>query len=850
MLRAALRSLLAHRVRLALTIVTIALGIAFVTGTNIFTDSLQRSFDALVTQPRADVSVRPAGGEGGPGGGPDVDTVRTMPEELVAVLAELPEAAAVYGVAGADGAFVLDQQGEVVGPNGPPARGRSWVPDPAATSISLNEGQAPDAPNEVALLDATAQAAGVTIGDSVRIDTPSLGVREFTVVGTVSRSLSGGLGGTLALFDLPTSQEALLEPGLLTDILVQAAPSVTQDDLAAAVRTALTDAGAGDLEVRTGAESADEVAQRVEEGFGFFNTFLLAFGAIALFVSTFLIFNTFAMLVAQRTRELALLRAVGATRGQVARSVLIEAVILGAVAAVLGLLGGVGVSWGLRWLIDRLGAPLPPGPLVVEPATFALAVGVGLVVTVLSAAMPARRASSVPPVAAMRDDASLAPRSLRRLTIVAVVLLVAAVPAAVMGLGQADVDGGVAAAWIGVAALLALIGIIALTPAASRPLIGLLGFPLRGSAVGRLATQNARRNPRRTAATASALTIGLALMTAVAVIGSSARSSVDDVVDSTIGADFVLFGQGFQPFSPEVYQAVRDTPGTEVVTYVRTIPAEVDGEQFAVTGVDPDLITQAVTLPMVSGSLTDLGLGDAAIDTDTAATLGVSIGDVVDAQFVNGPGSLRIRAIYEAAGPFQGMITTLPTVDSLGTLTRDTAVYIVIAPDAVADDVRTDLNERLSAFPSVRVQDQADIKAEIGRSFDLLFGFVYGLLALSVIVAFLGIVNTLSLSVFERIREIGLIRAVGAVRAQVRRMVLIEAILIAALGTVVGIGLGVVLGTLLQRVLEPQGITQLTIPPGQIIVFAALGLAGGAAASLWPAWRASRLPVLKAIATE
>ena len=837
MFRVALRSLLAHRLRFTLTVLTVALGVAFIAGTNIFTGSLRGAFDALVSQPRADVTVRAGAADGGA-------IQATFPDSLVAEVTAVPGAAGAVGVVTADGAYVLGADDRPVGVEGPPARGRSWVDDPAISAVTVAEGRAPSGPGEVALLQSTAQEAGASVGSIVRIDTPTAGVREFTVSGLVTRGLSGGLGGTLVVFDLPTAQAVLLEPGAVSTILVTARPGVSQQDLASQVETIVPEAS----RVETAEQARDDVVQRIQEGFAFFNTFLLAFGVIALFVSTFLIFNTFSMLVAQRSRELALLRAVGASRAQVSFAVLLEATMVGLLAAGIGLLGGLAVSQLLRWVISALGADLPGAPLTLSAGTVALALGASLLVTLASALLPARRASAIPPVAAMREGTATSPRSLRRVTIAGACLLLAAAIPALFGLRLADTNGERAAQLTGLAAALALIGVLALTPALARPVLGLMGMVLRGRIVGRMATANAVRNPRRTAATASALTVGLALMTAVSVLGSSARASVEDVVDTTIGADFVLLGPGFRPFTPDVYRAVQDLPGTDVVTYVRTIPVRIGESQAPVTGVDPAVVTEVLDIPMATGSVSDLALGSAIVDTELARDLAVGVGDTVTGTFVNGEGTLRIVGTFEPAGPVRGFITTLPTVDSIGTLTRDTAIYISLQPGASPETVRQEISARLTAFPSIDIQDQADIKRDINGQFDVLFGLVYALLGLSVIVAFLGIVNTLSLSVVERTREVGLVRAVGMSRAQVRRMVTLEALLLAALGTLLGLGLGLVFGVLLQRVLAPQGINVLAIPAAQLAVFALLALVGGLAAALWPAWRAGRMPVLTAIA--
>jgi putative ABC transport system permease protein len=848
MLRAALRSVLAHKLRLGLTILTVTLGIAFVTGTNIFTDSLRSSFDALVEQPRADVLVTPrteldAADENATA---ISEGLLTLPATLVTELAGLQQAQAAYGQVQAQGAYVLGADNKPLGPQGPPARMVSWLDVPEVSPLRLAQGRSPQGPQEIALLASTAELAEVGIGDTVRITTPLAGVRSATVTGIVTRTLSGGLGGTLVVLDLPTAQAWFTGPESVTQIAVQASPGVSDDALAAAVSAAAPTL----TSVRTAGQQQDQVTQRIEEGFSFLNTFLLAFGLIALFVSTFLIFNTFSMLIAQRTRELALVRAIGATRSQVFGSVLLEAGTVGALAGALGIAGGVGVAQVLRRIIESIGGSLPASDLVIEPSTFLIAAGVGIGVTMLAAGIPAWRASVIPPVAAMRDDGRLPSRSLRGLTILGLLLLVASVPCALLGVANSEQDGTTAATWVGLSALAGIVGVVCLTPAAAGPLLGFLARPFQRRPVTQLALENARRNPRRTSATSSALAIGLALMTAVTVIGLSARASVTEVVDQTIGADFVVLGQGFRPFEPEVFEALRDAPGTSVVTYLRNIPIEVGDERFPMTGVRTEDVREVVDVVVTSGSLDDLGLGMALVDDQTASQLALRTGDVLDATFVNGPGQVRIVGTFEPVGFLQGFIVSMPTLASIGALERDTGVYIKAAPGENLDTLRAELNSILQAYPAVRLQDQADIKRDINQQFDLLFGFIFGMLALSILVAFLGIVNTLSLSVYERIREIGLLRAVGMARRQVRQMVAREALTIALIGSLVGIALGLGYGALFQKVLEPQGITQLAVPVAPLALFAVLGVLGGLAAAIWPAIRAARLRILTAIATQ
>jgi len=846
-LRAALRSLLQHKLRLSLTLLAVVVGVAFVAGTYIFTDSLKRSFDALFTAPQPDVTVSvdsALGAPGGGGGGPSSDQAPTLPESLVRTVGAVEGVAAAYGVVGADGALVIGTDGKVVGQAGPPARGSTWVPDPSINALTISAGAAPVGPGQVALLESTAKAAGVGVGDTVRLDTPG-GPVSPRVVGLVTRGISGSDGSTLAVFDLPTAQKLLLQTtGRVTGIVVKADPGVSQSVLAARIK-----AVAPTAKVQTGAQRSADIADRLATTFQFINIFLLTFAFIALFVAIFLIFNTFSMLVAQRTRELALLRAVGASRGQVRRSVLAEAFVLGLVAAGLGVVGGILVSQGLRLLLKAFGADLPSGPLVIEPRTIVVSLVVGVLVTLVSAYVPARRAAVVPPVAAMRDEVALPATSLRVRTALGIVLLLGAAVAARAGLATPD-DGTRASQLVGLSALCALVAVIALAPILGKAVLRVLGAPFGGTAIGRLARENGRRNPRRTAATASALAIGLALMTTIGVIASSTKASVADVIDSTIGADYVVFGAKFQPFSPKVYEAIKDTPGASVVTYVRQVPIKVADDQNLLTGVEPEKFTRVVDLTFVSGSIQSLALGSAVVDDKTAASLKVTVGQQVQGTFVNGRATLAVAGIYRAAGAYSGWITNIPTLMSIGARELDTAVYVKNAPGADPASVRAELDRELAAFPSVTVLDQASLKDQINGQFDRVFGFIYALLALAVIVAFIGIVNTLALSVHERRREVGLLRAVGTSRPQVRRMVVLEAVLISVFGAALGVALGLVYGALLQKVLEPQGVTVLAIPTAQIGWFLALSVVGGMLAALWPAFTASRLDVLRAIASE
>lgn len=849
MLRATLRALSAYKVRLALSALSIILGVAFVAGTFIFTDSLQKAFDELTSAGQADVVVEPA--EAFESRFQSDAPSRTLPADLVAAVDAVPGAAETVGIVSVRNVSVIGPDNKPLGTGGGPGSiglGESWITDPQLAEWKLTTGAEPGGPNEVVVDERTAEQAQVDVGGTVTVLLPSGATVTPTVVGIAEPTLASA-GASVVLWSLPEAEALLTAPGQISSIAVTAKEGVSQTELAGQVAAVVPN----DTSIKTGDEVASELSAQLDEALGFLNTFLLVFGLIALFVSAFLIYNTFSILVAQRSRELALTRAIGATRAQVRTSVLIEAIVVALVAATLGLLLGIGVAMGLRGLFAALGAPLPGSGLVLLPRTFAVAYGIGVVVTLVSSLVPARRASMIPPVAAMREEATPAAKSLRRRGIVGAVLAVAAAVLAVVALQPTD-DGTNAATVLGLSALCALLAALALAPLAARVLVPIIGWPFSRSVVGRLAVENARRNPRRTAATAGALMIGLALISAMSVIASSTIKSTDAVVDDVIGADFVVFGSNFGPFPPTIVDAVKATPDVGVVTPVRSAIAKVPGGDPSgsiITIVDPAGISDVLTINLSQGNLADLNTpGTVMVDTQTATDAGISLGDDLLITTLIGDTTVKVAGLYEPAGFFAGYVAGFASADQLGAPDLDTAIYITTAPGADPATVRAGLDTALAPYPIVTVQDQSEFKAQIRDQINQLLAFIIALLVLAVIIALLGIVNTLALSVFERTREIGLLRAVGTTRPQVRRMILVESILIAVLGSVLGVVLGVLYGIGLQRVLANEGISELGLNVGQLVMFVLVSAIGGVVAALWPAWRAAKLNVLRAIASE
>jgi putative ABC transport system permease protein len=843
MLRSAWRSLLHHKLRLVLSGVAIVLGVGFVVGTLIFTDTLNSTFTNLFAGTTSDVVITPE---------EDVEsrgfagTVATLPAALLTDVRAVDGVAKAGGQVLIDGVAIIDSAGAVLGTPGAPTFGSNWDDDEELTPFRLEEGRGPAAPGEVALDSVSAEKAGYAVGDNVPLVGPD-GPLEASLVGIFRYGTSGNLAGaTIAAFDTAYAQELLLDgEDAYTEIDAVAAEGVTQDTVAADVRAVVGDG----VVVRTGQEAADEATAQITEGLAFVNIFLLVFAGIALFVGTFIILNTFSMLVAQRSRELALLRALGATRSQIVRSLILEAAGVGLIGAVLGLVVGVGVAYGLQGLFSAIGAEIPTEGLVLLPRTIIVGLVIGVLVTVVAGLAPAVRASRIPPMAALRDDIALPARSLHFRAIAGAILLVVGLVAMTAG---AAVGGGSGSQLVGLGVLAALIGAIVVSPALAGPMVRILGFafPRLFGTVGSLAVQNAERQPRRTAATASALMIGLALVSALTIFATSAKSSITEVIDSVVGADFLVTNQTQRPFGEEVAQTVATVPGVGIVSPVKLVPSLVQEEPTALVGVDPATFGDVVNLVFTAGSLTDLPSGGLVVDSQTAADSGLALADPVAVQFASGSADYTVTGIYEPAGRFSGFVVDSESVIAAGADPGDSVVYVKAEPDADTDAVQAAITDALADNPTVEVLSQTDFKEQITSSVDQILLVMVMLLSLAILIAVLGIVNTLVLSVVERTREIGMLRAVGALRRQIRTMVVLEALVIAVFGAVVGLVLGVWFAVALQRTLIDQGIAVLDIPWLGILAFLVVAGVVGVLAALWPAFRAGRLNVLEAISTE
>ncbi len=846
MLRASLRSLLAHKLRLALTAVAVILGVAFVSGSLIFTDTLSKTFTQLFTQVSPDVVVEPDQTLARPDGPPDASL--TLPASVLKTVTGVPGVARALGSVFAAGVSVVGKDGKVLGSAQAPAFGSTYSDDPDLSPYRPVEGRAPAASTEVALDSESMKKGAFRLGDQVRLVTPA-GNRTATIVGVFQYGTSGNLAGaSIAAFDLRTSQQLLVGGrDVFTGISLKAVDGVTQQQLAERVTTSLA-GSTQTLSVQTGKAAADKQAASITDSLKFISIFLLVFAGIALVVGSFLIVNTFSMLVAQRTRELALLRAIGASRRQVTTSVLVEALAVGLVGSTLGLGVGLLLAMGLKAVFAAAGVDLPAGSLVLSTTTVVAAYSVGVLVTLLAAYVPARRAARIPPVAALRTDISVPHKSLRRrlLTGVSIALLGALV------VGYALTRAEPSSQAVAVGCLLVFSGVIVLGPSISTRVVGVIGAPIRRlyGTTGRIAVENAQRNPRRTASTATALMIGIALVSGIGVLASSTTASTDAVIDQQIKADFAVLNAAREPFAPQVAKDLAAIPGVAVVSRVQALPVLINGKQSIVRAVDPATINQVLTVDMKAGSLDALGADGLIVDDGQATADNLAVGSPVKAILSSGPRTLTLVGIYSSQDALNGPIVSSALLAAAGIEPQDRAVYVKASKDADPAQVRTKIDAALAAYPTVQVLDQSQFKAQIRDRVNQLLAIVFLLLALAVFIAILGIVNTLALSVVERTREIGLLRALGTTRRQLRRMIRLESITLSVFGALLGLVLGVAFGAALQRALVKDGITVLAVPWSLLVVVLLTSGLVGVLAALWPASRAARLDVLQAIATE
>ncbi|MFI5663186.1 ABC transporter permease [Streptomyces sp. NPDC051684] len=846
MFRTALRNVLAHKARLLMTVLAVMLGVAFVSGTLVFTNTISGAMEKSSAKGFSHVDVAVTA-ERSADKGNTVGKEAKLTDATIKAARDTRGAGSAYGVVSGYAA-VADQDGKLVG-NGFSTKGGNYSgsADRPDSRYPLKKGTAPHGADQVVLDAKTAERAGYKVGDQVRmsVDGPVLTPTLTGIFTTDDGNVSAG--GSLALFDTPTAQQLFHKPGAYDEIDVTAAAGTSQDQLKSALDKALP---SGQTETTTAQQLADDQAEQISSSMSSMKTMLLVFAGIALFVGIFIIANTFTMLVAQRTKELALMRAVGASRRQVTRSVLLEAFVVGTVAAVAGLAVGIGIGAGMRALMGTTGAIMPDGPLVVSPGTVVAALVVGILITMLAAWLPGRRAARIPPVAAMNavHAAPTAKSLVLRNTLGA--LVSAAGVAAVLYATTLSGDSGQAP--MGLGAALLVIGVFILTPLLSRPLIALAAPVLRVFGIsGKLARLNSVRNPRRTAATASALMIGLTLITGLTVIAGSVQSAINKMAADSIKADYVVAMANGNQLSPDVEKTLDKTPGVTAVSGLTNSPARIDHGTEYLTGVNGKTITQLAELPLDSGKFT-VGGDKVVVDDKTAKDHDWTTGSTFTTHYEDGKRQkLTVAGVYEANEMMRGIMIDSPTLaPHLSAGSGDMQVMLKTSAGP-SDATKDKLTKALGENPAIQVQDKQDITNQVAQVFTLMLNMLYGLLAMAVIVAVLGVINTLAMSVFERQQEIGMLRAIGIDRKGIKRMVRLESLVISLFGGVLGIGLGVFFGWAAGQLIGNSMSTyELILPWGRMGIFLALAAVVGILAALWPARRAARLNMLAAIKSE
>ena len=857
MIGVALKGLAGRKLRSTLTALAIVLGVAMVSGTYVLTDTIDQAFDDVFAESYAGTDAVVSGREADISFQGDTPDLPPVPADLLEKVRALPDvAAATGGIYDDSNTKLLTKEGKAVETQGAPSFG--FGIDTSQTRFNplrLLEGRWPSADGEVVIDSGTADDEGYRVGEEIGISTLQP-VRRFEVVGIAQYGGVESLGSTtFAVFTIPAAQALLDREGQFDAISVAAKPGVTEDELVREIRPILPP----EAKVQSAAVEAKEQSEEIAEFTKFIRYFLLAFAGIALFVGAFVIFNTLSITVAQRTRELATLRTIGASRRQVLGSVVVEALTIGFLASLVGLFLGLGLAKGLNALFVALNLDLPISGTVFAVRTVVVSLLVGVLITLVAGFFPALRATRVPPIAAVREGAALPRSRLSRLspyiagvtTALAVLLLLNGMFRDGLGIAERLLS-------LGAGCLLLFLGVALISSRLVKPLGSVLGWPGRriGGAAGKLASENAVRNPGRTAATAAALMIGIALVTFVAVLASGMKQSNRGAIERQVRAEYVVTSQdGFTPFVAAAGDALASTPATELVTSVRAELGKVAGSSKYVTGIEPDKIARAYRFDWKEGSdavLGELGRNGAIVDDDFADDKKLEVGDTFSLLVPSGKRTeLEVKAIYEPP-PFYPLLgsVSIPQAafDSLYERPRNQFTFVDV-PGEPTDETTRELEQAVAGYPDANVLTRSEWITDQDEEFNQFLLMLYVLLALSVIVSVFGMVNTLVLSVFERTRELGMLRAVGMTRRQARRMVRHESVITALLGAALGLPLGVFLAALVTRALS-QFEVEFRVPALQLVAFALVAVAVGILAAVLPARRAARLNVLEALQYE
>jgi len=840
------RQLLAHKIRFLMTSFAVVLGVSFVVGSLVVTDTVRRSFDTLFDEitEGTDLVVR---SESAFEDQSFSGNREPLPEDLVQAVA------AVDGVAVAEGgvggtAQPVAPDGEPVTTTGAPLLGTSWGATDRLYPVTLAEGEKPDEAGEIAMDQGTFEEYGYELGQQVDVLLPS-GREAFTLVGTATFGESNSLAGArLTIFTPDDAQRVFDRAGMFEEIYI----GLEEGADAAAVHALVAGVLPDGAEVITGDAVAQEGSDEVGEFVDIFGNVLLGFAAVALFVSAFYIYNTFSIILGQRIKELALLRAVGASAAQIRRTVVLEALLVGTIASVVGIGTGMLTALGLRGLLNAGGFGLPADALVLEPGTVVAALVVGVGVTLLASVIPARSAARVSPITALRDGVSGATTSRRvRLAVGAAMTVVGAVLVAV-GLFVADGTAATLSS-LGLGAVLVFLGISGLSPLFAGPVARVLGAPVARlfGEPGVLARENATRNPYRTASTASALVIGLALVTMASVVGTSVKETFADKIDQSVAADFVISEPSFAGFSPQLAEGLAATPEIDAVSGIRFGRFQFEGNVRDVVAVSPDGGELVDVDVQAGGSIADLGADGIFVHEDPAEDLGLSVGDRVTVAFAaTGEQELVVRGIHADATFAGNYVISNEAWDANFTDRIDNVVMAKAVDDVAPADARAAVEHALAEFPQAELEDRQEFLDSQQAQIDQVLATVNVLLLLAVVIAVLGIANTLALSVFERTRELGLLRAVGMSRRQTRRMVRWEAAIVSLFGAVLGVVVGLAFGYAASTAMPESFLDRVAVPGGTLVGLLVLAVLAGLGAAIFPARRAARLDVLRAITTE
>ena len=837
------RSVARHKARSAFLALCVVLGVSFVAGSFVLTDTLKNVYTKLFADSNkgTDLVVRTSSDLGSM-------TVRPpLSADVVSTVTAVPGVRVAEGAVFALGGRIFSAKGDPIGNQFAPTFLANWPAVPEFRSFNLSSGRAPLAASEVAIDLQAATQGKFVLGDSIRVQTLT-GVKSFELVGIAKYGSAGNMGGASAvLFDLATAQQETGRVGKFDSIAVAAATGTEVGTLQDRVQAAT----GAKYEAITGTDLSAESSKSINDGFAFFGTFLLVFAAVSLFVGAFIVYNTFAIVVSQRTREMALLRALGADGEQVVGSILIESIIIGLIASVSGLFGGILLAIGLQKLLRALGFGMPAGNVVILPRTIIVSILGGLLVTVISAIAPALRAARVPPLAAVRSVAISTSRQRRLRLVVGTALLVLGLIATVTGAQRISIP------WLGIGALSVVLSIAMVSPSIVRPFVRVLATPIRlfRGVVGQLAEENAERGARRTATTAAALMIGTSLIAASLVLASSINTSTNKLLDQGMRAELIVRADGISVIGKDVAVALRAVPGVVSVAPYRYGAFKLNGvtkQLSAMDGasIDPDNPSASLNLDVASGSLLAISDGGIAVSDRIAKDNHWKLGDILPMLFASGPHPLTIVSTFKSPTYGDYMIS-LATHEALFADSSDTLDFVKLVPGTTVATAKASIATLLkTAAPAAKVMDRQEYSAQVRAQVSQLLNLITALVLLAIVIALLGVLITMLLSVLERTHEIGLLRAVGMDRRDVRSMVRWEAAIIGTFGAVLGVVLGVGLGYALTKTLRNQGISTIEVPFKSLIIMSLLVTFAGVAASIYPARRASKLNVLQAIANE